>query len=112
MKFIRWFIYLLVAAAALVIAVGNKQLVNLHLNPLDTSGVSPFTLSSLRLSVVIFGALAIGFILGGIFMWFRHHYYRKTARNMRFEATAAQQEVQQLKKRAKGGGGTNLPALS
>jgi len=112
MKYIRWILYLIIAAAALVIAAGNKQLVSLHLNPLDTSAASALTLPAMRLSVIIFATLAIGFVLGGIFMWFRHHHYRKTARTMRWEASEAQNEVQRLQKQVKRGGGTNLPATS
>lgn len=112
MRLVRWIIYLIVAAAALIIAVGNKQLVTLHLNPLDTSGTSVLTLPPMRLSLIIFVTLAVGFVLGGIFMWIRHHHYRKTARVMSSEVKAAQHQVEQLKKKVEGGGGTNLPALS
>ena len=111
MKLVRWLLYLVVAAVALIIAAGNKQLVQLHLNPLDTSGASLLTLPPLRLSVVIMGAVLIGFVLGGVFMWFRQHQYRKNARVLRTEAKAARSEVQQLKEQAEGSGG-KLPALS
>lgn len=111
MKLVRWFLYLVVAVVALVIAAANKQLVQLHLNPLDTSGGSFLTLPPMRLALVIMGALLIGFVLGGIFMWFRQHQYRKTARIMRNEARTAQSEVKHMKAKAEGSG-PNVPALS
>jgi len=111
MKYLRWLVYLVVGAGALIVAVANKQMVQIHLNPLDTSGSNILSLAPMRLSMVIFLAMLIGFVLGGIFMWVRQRQFRKTARIMRDQAKAAQSEVQHLKKQVEGAGG-KFPALS
>ena len=59
--------------------VANRQFVKLSFDPLNPT--DPALSIDVPVFVIIFGAVAIGVLLGGIGTWITQHKYRKLARN-------------------------------
>lgn len=96
----------LVPLAILLIAfsVANRQMVGLSFDPLNTS--DPAYVLNVPMFVVIFGATAIGLLLGGVATWFSQGRYRKQARDGRKETAKWRYEAEKHTRE------TELPAHS
>ncbi len=77
---------LLIPLAIVLIAfsVANRQLVALSFDPMNTA--DPAFSVQLPLFFLIFAAIALGLVLGGIGTWFTQGKHRKLARQRRQEA--------------------------
>jgi uncharacterized integral membrane protein len=83
LHYLRWTLGLLVLAVLLLFALSNGQPVELSLFP---TGLS----TTLPLSVVVLGALGLGFLAGGLVAWFAGLRHRRAAKR----AEAALRDIQ------------------
>ncbi|MCP1337216.1 LapA family protein [Futiania mangrovi] len=94
MKLVRFVCYLVAALLFGVIAFANRQVVTLHLDPFNPeAGYLPSV--ETRLAIVILATLMIGFVAGGIVMWFVQGKHRKAARAARADARIAHREAEE-----------------
>lgn len=84
-------IILPLAIVLIFLAVANRTPVNLSINPFDPTAAD--YMISVPLFWVIFGALAVGVVLGGVAVWLRHARFRRAARQHRREAERLRNEV-------------------
>lgn len=76
MRYLRYFIIIVLALAAALLAVANRQMVPFNLDPL------PLTLE-LPLYVVLLAAAAVGFAAGSLGAWWAGRRHRRAARRER-----------------------------
>ncbi|QIB33911.1 LapA family protein [Ancylobacter pratisalsi] len=87
-------ILLPISVAVILLAVANRHSVSLLLDPFaGESGISV----QIPLFLVVFGALILGVVLGGVSVWLNQGRYRRTARRSQREARRAAGEVEQLR---------------
>ena len=86
-RLLRLLIWIPALAVMTIFALSNRQLVELDLFPTDVSIDIP-------LSAAIFTAMALGFFLGGIVVWFTALRYRRAAKR-------AQETIRQLEARVR-----------
>jgi uncharacterized integral membrane protein len=100
--FFKWLLLLPVALAALVFAVANRHSTTVVLDPLGllTSGMT----ISAPLFIILFLAMMVGVVLGGIASWIAQGKHRRAAREamadlriMREESRAQTEEVIRLR---------------
>ena len=87
-------IILPLAIILIVLAVANRQTVQLSADPISTA--APLYAVELPLFVALFAALILGVLIGGTAVWFTQGHYRKEARAKRAEAKklARERDVQ------------------
>jgi uncharacterized integral membrane protein len=85
---------ILVPLAVLLVAfaVANRQSVQLSFDPMNVS--DPAFAVQLPMFVLVFAAMAVGLVLGGIATWFSQGKHRKLARQKNKEAAKWQFEVE------------------
>lgn len=86
-------VFIPLAIVLIALAVANRTPVNFTLDPFNPG--NPALTVSLPLFVFLFGALALGLIIGSIATWFRQGRYRKLARQREAELTDAQKRAPQ-----------------
>jgi hypothetical protein len=67
-KFLEWIVLAPIAVSALLFAIANRSWVTVSLDPFSV--VSPAYAIDLPMFLVIFTALILGVIIGGISVWF------------------------------------------
>lgn len=98
MRYIRYAFLFSLAVVLLVIAVANRQPVELKLFPEEIStfvGASPA--ASVPLFAVIFGGIVAGVVIGFVWEWLREHKHRAEASTQRRERERLEREVRALK---------------
>jgi lipopolysaccharide assembly protein A len=98
----RWIVGVPLLALMVLFALTNTEPLRLGLFPL---GHLPFDIPT---SVAILGAMAIGFFLGGLRLWFTAVHYRRAAR--RAEETVRLLEVKQQEPRSRLEAGSGVAA--
>jgi uncharacterized integral membrane protein len=94
----------------IVLAVANRQLVSLALNPFNPADQ---TLSvSAPLFVLLILSVILGILIGAIVTWFSQGKYRKRARNESRAAQRWQAEADRHKNRAEQIAGGTLPSIT
>ncbi|WP_366654316.1 LapA family protein [Fodinicurvata sp. EGI_FJ10296] len=93
MRYLSLIITIPVALFAISFAISNRISVMLELWPL------PFTIDA-PLYLLVLGAVAVGFIAGGIVAWFAQHKYRKEARQNRSRVAVLADELSRYRTRA------------
>lgn len=83
-----------ISVVLVMLAVANRQRVDLVVNPLGGEGALAYTVP---LFAVVFGALILGVILGGVAVWFGQWHYRREARHAAREAREAHVEAEKLR---------------
>ena len=93
-------VIILVPLAMLIIAlaVANRQLVTVSLDPFNPSQPA-YTTQPIWLFVPIFAALIVGVAVGGFVAWLRHSKWRRIARRYEREAIALRGEIALLQHR-------------
>src|SRR5262249_45077717 len=81
------------------LAVVNRKLVMLGLNPFD--GTSGFGIEA-PLFVFLFGAFALGLLIGGLATWPGQGKWRRTARAEAREASTCRRQADRLEKELEG----------
>ena len=95
----RWLVGIPLLALMVVFALSNTEPMRLGLFPL---GHLPFDVPA---SVAILGALAIGFFLGGLRLWFTALHHRRAARRAEQAVRLLEARHQELRSRLDAGSG-------
>lgn len=107
----RFFIVLILAPLAIVLiafAVANRASVPITFDPFNPG--NPALTYNAPLFLLLFVALAIGLVVGGMATWFRQGRYRKQARQRTIEVDALRQSQAQATKRVPAGPALPKPA--
>lgn len=89
----RFLIYLVLVPLALliiVVSVANRHLVMVSLDPVGTQPALSF---QAPLFVLLFAAVAVGVVIGGVAVWFRQGRWRKLAREEKHEIVRLQDQA-------------------
>lgn len=90
--FFRWIVGLVITVVIAVFAVMNRDSVPLQWSPVhDPASVPAY--------IAILGAMAFGFVLGGLVVWMNMSKLRSAKRQQKREIVTLQQEVEKLKSR-------------
>ncbi len=89
----------------IIFAVANRQPVTLSFDPFSTA--APALAITLPLYWLMFAALILGVVLGGVATWMKQGRWRRAARRNRSAAARAEREVADMKTQTKPAG----PAL-
>ena len=104
-QFLKALILLPIAVAVVLLAVGNRAPVTLSFDPFSRE---PLFTATLPLFAVIFLAVMLGVLIGGIAAWFAQAKHRRQKRNYRREARHLRDETERMRPRSSVSG---LPAL-
>jgi hypothetical protein len=96
MKLIIW---TPIALVLLLFAFANRQNATVSFDPFASGDIAAFALSA-PLFVVLFLALMLGVLAGGVVTWFSQGRYRKAARLSRVDAERLRAEAQALRSEA------------
>ena len=107
MRFLRLLFFVVVTLAALYLAEANRAPVTISLDPFPGGEASELNFKA-PLFLVIFGAVAVGVVLGAAASWLRHADARRTARAARSEIAKARDQVESLRQQTL----ANLPGDS
>ena len=80
-----------VAVVVIAFAVANRQWITLSFDPF--SSANPAYAASLPLFVLIFIAVILGMIVGGVVTWIRQSKWRRLSRRLEGEVHALHQEL-------------------
>lgn len=86
-RFLLVLILIPLAVVLIALAVANRGQTAFTLDPFNPG--NPALTTTLPLFVLLFGALAIGMVLGSMVTWFKQGRYRKQARQRLIEVEAA-----------------------
>jgi uncharacterized integral membrane protein len=94
-KFLKLLVFIPIGICMLVLAVANRSLVVLSLDPLS----APEPLLSLKAPLFVFlmGAIMVGILIGGFAMWLTQGKHRKNARLFNKEAVKLKNEMVEVK---------------
>ncbi len=93
-RFFKFLLIVPISVLLIVLAVGNRHVVRLGLDPLSPE--NPVLALDAPFFVYLFGALMIGVLLGGVASWFGQGKWRKAARQRSFEAQEWRKEAERL----------------
>ena len=106
-RFLKALILLPVAILVVLLAVANRAPVTLSLDPFSQD--APEFAAQVPLFAVIFAAVAVGVLIGGIASWLAQGRNRKERRRFRREARTLRYETERLRTQAPAPA-TTLPA--
>ncbi len=84
MRFLKYLLLIPIVAAALLVALGNRQIVTLHVHPFQDIEQPEHTLD-VPLYLVMLAALMLGVLIGGFATWLEQGKHRAAARRARAE---------------------------
>ena len=93
-RFLKGLVLLPVAVIIVLLAVANHQPVVLSFDPISPQPI--FSLA-LPLYALVFGAVALGIVVGGVGAWLGQGKSRRSARHHRIERERLEREVAQQK---------------
>lgn len=96
-----------IAIIAIALSVANRHAVALSLDPFNST--DPAVVISMPLFVLVFGAIAVGVLLGGVGTWLGQGRWRRQTRKLRTELKGVQRETAQYRAAA-ASPATALPA--
>ena len=97
-NFLKALIVLPIAAAIVLFAIANRQIVTVHLDPFET-GLLPFNTVTLPLFIVLFLTGLFGVMAGGIAAWLAQGKHRRAAKFHKREAQTHRAELDRMKAR-------------
>lgn len=98
MRYLRYLFLAVLGAALIVVALANRQMVELHLLPTELSGFLGFSWSlGLPLFIVIFASIVVGILVGFVWEWLREYRIRSEAAASKRERDKLKREVETLK---------------
>jgi len=106
-RFITLLILVPVAAVVVLFSVANRHAVTVSLDPFH--GAAPGLTFAAPLFVLLFGALALGVLIGGVAAWTRQGRWRRAARRIEAEAGLLRGEIDKLRRTAPAPGAAALP---
>jgi uncharacterized integral membrane protein len=86
-KHLSWIITVPLLAIAVIFAVNHRQTVEIDLWPLPIAVAPPFYL-------IVLGAIFVGFLLGGLVVWWSQGRHRRRERRERVRAQEAEHELE------------------
>lgn len=105
-RFLKALILLPIAILVVLLAVANRAPVTLSLDPFSQD--APEFATKLPLFAIIFAAVMLGVVIGGVAAWLAQGKNRRAGRQSRREARELRYETERLK--AHSAPGTTLPA--
>jgi uncharacterized integral membrane protein len=90
-RFMTVVVFIPLAIVLVALAVANRAPVAFTLDPFNPG--NPGLTVTLPLFIYLFGALALGLIVGSVATWFKQGHYRKLARRREAELAAAPQRA-------------------
>ena len=96
-KVVTWVLIVPLAAVIIAFAVANRQTVTVSFDPF--SPTSPASAATLPLFVVLFMALILGVLVGGIAAWLGQRRWRRAARRLDGEVRALHDEIEGVRRR-------------
>ena len=107
-RFLKSLVLLPIAVLVILLAVANRDPVRLSLDPFSPD---PVFSVSLPLYAILFGAVALGIVVGGIFTWLGQGKARRQVRHRGREIRRLEGETERLKAYAppEPGNGLTLP---
>jgi len=96
-RFLFLVVLLPVTVAAIAVSVANRGTVTFSLDPFGVT--APEWSVTAPLFALLFAALALGVLIGGVATWTRQHKWRQAARSERANAQRLRQEVERLRQR-------------
>ncbi len=90
-RFLTWVVFVPVAVVLVALAVANRGPAPFTIDPFNPG--NPGLTVNLPLFAYLFGALAIGLIIGSIATWLRQGRYRRAARDNAAEARALRDQA-------------------
>ncbi|WP_230529858.1 lipopolysaccharide assembly protein LapA domain-containing protein [Microvirga roseola] len=106
-RFLKALILLPVAIIVVLLAVANRAPVTLSLDPFSQE--APEFSAQIPLFLVIFAAVMVGVVIGGVATWLAQSKNRRKRRHLRREANTLRHETERL--RAQQQANATLPAL-
>lgn len=94
-RFLKALVLLPIAILIVLLAVANRQMVSLSLDPF--SQAAPEFSLAMPLFAVIFAAVMVGVVIGGIAAWLAQGKHRRERRRYRREASTLRSETDRLK---------------
>ncbi|MGH1589308.1 LapA family protein [Methylobacterium sp. P5_C11] len=94
-RFLKSLVLLPIAALVILLAVANRAPVRLSFDPFNVD--APVFSVDLPLYAILFGAVALGIVVGGIFTWLGQGKTRARARYHRREAVRYEREATRLR---------------
>lgn len=92
MTILRGLLALIITIVIAVVAVLNRDVVPVHLNPLDSELSYEFPLY-----ILVLGAAVFGFIVGGLMVWINMSSLRRQKRQQKKDLKKLEKEVTKLK---------------
>jgi uncharacterized integral membrane protein len=92
MRFLKYLLLLPIVAAALLVALGNRDVVTLHLHPFREGEVPDLTLE-VPLYLELLVTLMAGVVIGGFATWLEQGKHRAAARRARAEVKRLTAEI-------------------
>lgn len=105
-QFLKALILLPVAIVVVLLAVANRGPVTISLDPF--SGGAPEFSATVPLYAALFGAVALGVLVGGMAAWLAQAKHRRARREQQREAQRLRAETERLRARS----AHQVPALS
>lgn len=98
MRFVKYLVLALIALVLVVVGFANRAPVTLTLFPAELVPFTKFNAAiTLETYQVVFGAVALGLLLGFIWEWLREHKHRAAVVRERREKSKLATEVKKLK---------------
>ncbi len=92
MRFLKYLLLLPIVAAVVLVALGNRQIVTLHLHPFQDIEQPEHTLD-VPLYLVMLVAVMAGVVIGGFATWLEQGRHRAAARRARAEVRRLTAEI-------------------
>jgi uncharacterized integral membrane protein len=99
-RVLAWIVLAPVATVALLFALANRRRVTVSLDPFSTE--APAYALDLPMFLVIFAALILGVIIGGISVWFGKMHWRMAAHRAEKELARLKAQRTEFEVRARG----------
>lgn len=109
MAFLKGLLLLPIAVLVVLLAVANRGPVLFSLDPVSAG--APQLAVSVPLFVLLFAALTIGVLVGGVASWLAQARHRRAERHHRRELNSLRQETDRLRARQQASGAPGLPGL-
>jgi uncharacterized integral membrane protein len=97
-KIVTTVIVIPLAVIIVAFAVANRQAITISFDPFSLA--NPAYAATLPLFVVLFAAIILGVIAGGVAAWFGQAKWRRTARRLDTEMRLLHQEMETLRARS------------
>jgi len=94
-KLVRYLVIVPLAIMFIILAVANRQIVTLSLDPFSVSDPSVYV--RMPLFILILAGILVGVLAGGMAAWLRQGKWRRTAREKADEASRWRAEASRLR---------------